>query len=58
MEKECQAIREDCMRIAWSMRGGATYIDLLNMSEGERKIAAGIAKENLEITKKSKMPFF
>lgn len=40
------------------MRGGATYADLLNMSESERRIAAGIAKENLEITKKSKMPFF
>jgi len=40
------------------MRGGAQYHDILNMSFEERKMIAAISKENLELTKKSGLPFF
>ena len=40
------------------MRGGATYEDILNMSESERKAIDDIVENNLEITKKTQMPFF
>jgi hypothetical protein len=58
MEKECKAIKKNAMRIAWYLRGGATYEDVLNMSPEELKNANEIIEENLETTKKSQIPFF
>lgn len=44
--------------MAWYMRGGASYEDILNMSESERDAISEIIENNLEITKTSQMPFF
>ena len=40
------------------MRGGINYTEAHIMSPNEREIVAEIIKDNLETTKKSKMPFF
>lgn len=40
------------------MRGGISYTEAHIMSPNEREIIAEIIKDNLETTKKSKMPFF
>lgn len=40
------------------MRGGLSYDDSMMLSKIEREIISEIVKENLETTKKSKMPFF
>jgi hypothetical protein len=58
MEKECEAIKANSLRMAWYMRGGATYTDILNMSIGEREAINKIIEDNLETTKNSKLPFF
>ena len=39
MEKECKAIKKNALRIAWYLRGGITYTDILNMSPDELKNA-------------------
>ena len=44
--------------MAWFMRGGVNYVDILNMSTDERKAINKIIEENLETTKTSRMPFF
>jgi len=44
--------------MAWYMRGGASYEDILNMSVNERKAISEIIDSNLEVTKKSQLPFF
>lgn len=44
--------------MAWYMRGGASYEDILNMSVTERNAINEIIENNLEVTKKSQMPFF
>lgn len=44
--------------MAWHMRGGASYEDILNMSNEERKEIAKLIENNLEITKKSQLPYF
>lgn len=44
--------------MSWYMRGGVSYVDVLNMSNIERKAIAELIDSNLEITKKSQMPFF
>ncbi len=40
------------------MRGGVSYVDVLNMSSEERKAISKLIEENLETTKKSGLPFF
>jgi hypothetical protein len=44
--------------MAWHMRGGASYEDILNMSDSERKEISKLIDNNLEITKKSQLPYF
>jgi hypothetical protein len=40
------------------MRGGATYEDILNMSDSERQQINKLIENNLEITKQSQLPYF
>lgn len=40
------------------MRGGASYEDIMNMSQMERSAIVELVEENLETTKKSGMNFF
>ena len=44
--------------MAWHMRGGASYEDILNMSAFERQSINELIENNLEITKQSQMPYF
>ena len=46
------------MRIAWYMRGGTSYQDVLNFSDAEMKMANELIENNLETTKNTKLPFF
>jgi hypothetical protein len=58
MEKECISIKKSALSMSWYMRGGVTYEDVLNMSSEEREEIKKIIDSNLEITKKSQIPFF
>lgn len=40
------------------MRGGLTYNECMELGSVERDIIGKIIKDNLDTTKKSKMPFF
>lgn len=57
-EKESKAIREDLLRICWYMRGSISYDDAMMLSQQEKDIINKIIKDNMEITKKSGLPFF
>lgn len=57
-EQEVEAIKKNALSMAWYMRGGASYVDILNMSASERKAVNDLIESNLEVTKKSQMPFF
>lgn len=58
MEKEADQIRHENLKLIWYMRGSVTYEQVMNMSNKERAIISEIAKDNLETTKKSNLPFF
>jgi len=58
MEREANLIRKEGLKMSWYMRGGMTYEDVMNLSFGERELVGDLIKDNLETTKKSKMPFF
>ncbi len=56
--KEAMSIKYNAQRLAWYMRGGISYNDILNMSSDEIDNLNKIIDENLETTKKSRLPFF
>lgn len=58
MEEYCNAVKKNCLQLSWYMRGGITYEDVLNMSDEERKQLNQIIESNMEVTKKSGLPFF
>jgi hypothetical protein len=58
LDKEAESIRAESFRLAWYLRGGASYEDIMNMSVQERKLINDLAKENIETTKKSNLPWF
>lgn len=58
MEHECNDIKKGALKMAWYMRGGASYEDILNMSQEERNSISTIIESNLETTKNTRMPFF
>ena len=58
MEKECNQIKSDSMKMSWFMRGGINYTDVLNLSISERDMINKIIDDNLETTKTTRLPFF
>jgi hypothetical protein len=58
MEKDCQNIRQEALKISWFMRGGLTYDQAMALGIQERELVNDLIKENLETTKKSGLPFF
>jgi hypothetical protein len=53
MDREVKALKEECIRIAWYMRGGIPYDQALELGHDERVIISKIIKENAEASKKS-----
>jgi hypothetical protein len=58
MDQEAAAIKENCIKLSWYMRGGITYDQTLMLSPAERRMISDLAKENIETTKKSGLPWF
>jgi hypothetical protein len=58
MEKECDQIRNEALRLSWNMRGGLSYEHALLLSLSEREMISKLIKDNLETTKKSGLPYF
>ena len=58
LDKEARAIRDEALRFTWYMRGGLSYSDAMLLSQDERKIVSKIIDDNMEVTKKSGLPFF
>ena len=58
MDQEAASIKENCIKLSWYMRGGITYDQTLMLSPDERRMISDLAKENIETTKKSGLPWF
>ena len=57
LELDTKQIKDEIFRISWYMRGGVSSQDLMNVySYEDRQIMNEIIKENIEITKSSRMP--
>ena len=55
---EQKQIKSEMLKITWWMRGGVTLSEAWELSYEDKLIINDIIKENLETTKKTKMPFF
>ena len=58
MDTETKQIRQEVLKLCWYMRGGITYDEAMQMSQVEREIISEIAKDNMDTTKKTGLPFF
>lgn len=58
MVKQIRAIKSNALKLSWYSRGGVSYVDVLNMSTDELEALNQMVDDNLETTKKTKMPFF
>jgi hypothetical protein len=58
MTKEKMSISFNAQRLSWYFRGGIDYIDIMNMSQEEIDNLNKIVDDNMETTKKTKLPFF
>lgn len=57
-ETDVLNIKKSCLQMSWHLRGGATYLDILNMSNSERETINSIIEHHMETTKQSGLPFF
>ena len=48
----------NAQKLAWFMRGGIDFNDIMNMSHAEIDNMNKIIDEHMETTKKTKLPFF
>ena len=58
MEREAKKIRAEILRMCWSMRGGVTYSEAMQMSYNDRLLIGNLIKENMDTTKKSGLNYF
>lgn len=58
MVKEIEDLDRNAIKMSWYMRGGVSYSDVMNMTGKQVDALNSIIEENLETTKKSKLPFF
>lgn len=58
MEKESKALKNQIYQLMWFMRGSITISEAFELESEDLEIISKIIKENLETTKKTKMPFF
>lgn len=58
MEGEQKNLKSEVFKVCWYMRGGISLDEAFALTIEDREIIASIIKDNLEVTKKSGMPFF
>ena len=58
LDQEAAQIKQESFKLAWYMRGGISYHEVLHLSNAERQAISDLAKENIETTKKTNLPWF
>lgn len=57
-DKESKALKKDALTLAWYMRGGLSYEEAMYLSQSERETIGKIIESNMEVAKKTGLPFF
>ena len=57
-DKESKALKHEALTLTWFMRGGLSYEEAMYLSQSEKQAIGKIIESNMEVAKKSGMPFF
>ena len=57
-DKEARALKNEALKMSWYMRGGLSYEEAMYLGQAERDLIGAIIKDNMEVTKKSGLPFY
>lgn len=57
-DNESKALKKEALTLAWYMRGGLSYEEAMYLSQSERETIGKIVESNMEVAKKTGMPFF
>ena len=58
MEKEAKALKNQIYQMMWFMRGSITISEAFELESEDLEIIGRIIKDNLETTKKTRLPLF
>lgn len=58
LERESKALKQEIIRICWYMRGSVTLEQAWNLTVEDRKNIGELINDNLEVVKKTGLPFF
>lgn len=58
LEQESKQLKFELTKMCWHMRGGLTYEEAYYLGYEEREVIAKVIEENMEITKKTQLPYF
>ena len=58
LDKDSKKIRKDLLTLCWYMRGSITIDQAFQLDIESRSMITEIVNDNLEITKRSGLPFF
>ena len=57
-ERDSKAIRKHIFKLCWYMRGSVGVDEMFQLSFSDRELLSKLIEENIEITNKTKLPFF
>tara|TARA_R110002074_G_scaffold3043_2_gene16635 strand:+ start:12804 stop:13022 length:219 start_codon:yes stop_codon:yes gene_type:complete len=58
LEQEAKDFKKRLLELCWHMRGGLAFNEVMQMSVNDLAIINDIVKGNLEIAKKTGLPYF
>jgi uncharacterized protein Yka (UPF0111/DUF47 family) len=58
LDKQCDAIKDEIIRLIWWMRGSINFNDAMFLSPKDKEIIVALIKENMETSKKTGTPIF
>ena len=58
LEQQTKQLKHELTKLCWYMRGGLSYEEAYFLGPEEREVIGKVVEENIEITKKTQLPFF
>ena len=58
MDQEAKTIKKRVLELCWYMRGGISFVEIMQMGVSDIPLINDVIEGNLETTKKTGMPFF
>jgi hypothetical protein len=57
-DKDSKALKKHIFKLCWYMRGSIGVDEMFQLSYSDRDLLNKIVEENIEVTNKTKLPFF